>query len=342
MYDMLKGFNVSQWTVNLFDYPCSFTPLIELKLGKEGAGSPFDQKKAAATPKRKPMRLQKEARGQHGPAGISLEGATASKGCESIQDIKIVSAATRHAIGTRGDLPPERQRNSRSQSHAAMIDALLRKYLGSEVISALQTTTSLPMKFGGKTGSGIGDHDRTITCGATCACTDADPITTMGITVPYSGLKRLLQVKTAQDTALRALRTAPRTFRARPLPLTLLNRKVGGADGPSSKEVNSTLSLQEAEIPPESGNDPLPPFRANPVPPSTSEPLYTLMMAESQLKQYGMLSEDRKGEDARVAPTAAEFEAAPLMKRPSTARARSLHSPLAGVAEDSAESNTDE
>ena len=314
---------------------CSFTPLLELKMGKEEVVPPSSQTKCAIRANWKPIRLPKEARRLHqGPPGTSPDGTTLLDNCQSVQNSSIMPATNPHSTVKAGVLPAEQQRNTRSRSHAARIDALLRKYLGSEVMTPSESTTVGEIQQGGPTGPGTDGPE---------ALARGTPLTTRGSSIPIPGLKRIVQVKTEQDTALRALRNGngPRLFRAKPLPLTLL-RKVGVGNAGSTVRANSAMVKQEAKAPQESGNETLQPFKATPVPRSTSEPLYALMAAASQLKQYGQVPEGYQRQDASVVatmvPTAAELEAATLVKCPSTARAHPLHS-LAGIAEDPLETN---
>ena len=99
--------------------------------------------------------------------------------------------------------------------------------------------------------------------------------------------KSIMQVKGEQDAAVRALQHAPRQFRAKPIPLEVATPRlekpiVVTATNSAATEniVLSTCKTSTVDISPRGS------ISAKSVPPSTTEPRYALLVADSVLRRY--------------------------------------------------------
>jgi len=101
--------------------------------------------------------------------------------------------------------------------------------------------------------------------------------------------KSIIQVKGEQDAALRALQHAPRQFYAKPVPLEVA--------APRLEKPTTSVTTVPAEIVITSQKNNIERIGINlsprgfisskPVPPSTTEPRYALLVADSVLRKYG-------------------------------------------------------
>ena len=100
-------------------------------------------------------------------------------------------------------------------------------------------------------------------------------------------LKRIMQVKTEQDIAIKELTETPRPFHARSIPLevaTVEEGSVAAAVVAVKEETNAEEKIQVGR----------------PVPLSVIEPRYAMMVADTVLKKYGGAMGEEEGDKAAV------------------------------------------
>lgn len=280
---------------------CSFEPLSKAKAGIS-AEAPI---KAPALPRKLKKKVPQ-------PSISSLSDITASLG--SVTASPDVSSTA--ASGSQ----PYRRRHGKL--HTARVDFLLKKYLGQtneeQITEESSTTVISPLK--GEISSqrpaeqiakpnDIDALTETLSQPIPAADPAPTPETVTKIEVPPVPLKRIMQVKDEQDAAIREMQHTPRPFYAKPVPLAVaMTSRVrlssdenatkipsisqGGqlnGDKPTSRPSLTTNRGGTSSTDRENCPDPSlqsPPLTARSVPPSTTEPRYAMMVADSVLRRY--------------------------------------------------------
>lgn len=244
---------------------CSFELLSELKLshGKKGGKQGTKQPLSGKTQKKAPAASRKPHSASSALATVTCNDYASSSNEVESSSIENALAASHH-------------RGQHAKLHTTRVEFLLKKYLKdpSEVLNTDQ-------KHEAESGqAGVAEHGVVDT-----AATSAPRLKKRPETFNKRATKSIMQVKSEQDAAVRALQHAPRQFYATPIPLEVaapcLNKPCVETvlSSTERKSVDTSVSIN---LSPRGSQI----SRAKPVPQSTTEPRYALLVADSVLRRY--------------------------------------------------------